>query len=108
MLNAGAKCHAWVKACLIAPIRFYQLVISPWTGHGCRFTPTCSAYAIVAIERYGALRGLWLTLRRVGRCHPWSPGGLDPVPPASPLVKSAGQSGKHHCCRAAHSPDKHG
>jgi len=71
-----------MTACLIAPIRFYQVVISPWTGHGCRFTPTCSAYAITAIERHGPGRGLWLAVCRIGRCHPWSAGGVDPVPPA--------------------------
>jgi len=74
--------RACAQACLIAPIRFYQLVISPWTGHGCRFTPSCSVYAITAIERHGPWRGLWLAVCRIGRCHPWSAGGVDPVPPA--------------------------
>lgn len=69
-----------IKAVLIMPIRFYQYFISPWLGHNCRFTPTCSAYAIEAIETHGALKGLWLGMRRLGRCHPWGPGGCDPVP----------------------------
>jgi len=69
-----------IKALLIAPIRFYRYFISPWVGHNCRFTPTCSVYTIEAIESHGALKGLWLGMCRLGRCHPWSPGGCDPVP----------------------------
>lgn len=64
------------------PVRAYRLVLSPWVGHACRFQPTCSAYSLEALERHGALRGSWLTLRRIGRCHPWGGWGYDPVPPA--------------------------
>ena len=63
------------------PVRAYRLVASPWVGHGCRFQPTCSAYALEALERHGAFWGGWLTLRRIGRCHPWGGEGFDPVPP---------------------------
>jgi putative membrane protein insertion efficiency factor len=61
-------------------IRGYQRFISPAFPPSCRFTPTCSGYAITSIERYGVLRGGWLALKRVARCHPWNPGGYDPVP----------------------------
>jgi hypothetical protein len=62
-------------------IRFYQLAVSPWTPSSCRYQPTCSAYAFEAIEVHGALRGSWLGLRRLLRCHPWGGHGYDPVPP---------------------------
>ena len=62
------------------PVRAYRLVLSPWIGHACRFQPTCSAYALEALDRHGALRGSWLAARRVARCHPWGSAGYDPVP----------------------------
>ena len=65
---------------LIWLVRGYQLFISPFLPPSCRFHPTCSCYAIEALQRHGALRGGWLALRRIGRCHPWNPGGHDPVP----------------------------
>lgn len=65
---------------LIAIIRSYQYLISPLLGPHCRFHPTCSAYAAEALEKYGVVRGTWLAMRRVGRCHPFHPGGHDPVP----------------------------
>ena len=68
---------AWVLA---LPVRAYRLVLSPWMGHACRFTPTCSAYALEALTKHGALRGGWLALRRIGRCHPWGGWGVDDVP----------------------------
>lgn len=58
----------------------YQLVISPWLGNNCRFHPSCSTYARTAILRFGVLRGGWMAVRRVARCHPWHEGGVDPVP----------------------------
>lgn len=66
---------------LTLPIRAYQLVVSPLLGPRCRFYPSCSSYAIEAIRTHGPLRGTWLAGRRLLRCHPWNPGGLDPVPP---------------------------
>ena len=61
-------------------IRGYQLIVSPWLGQRCRFYPSCSNYALEALEVHGALRGSWLAVRRIGRCHPFHPGGFDPVP----------------------------
>ena len=65
---------------LIAALRAYRLLLSPWLGMQCRFEPTCSAYAIEALERHGASSGSYLAARRVLRCHPWCDGGVDPVP----------------------------
>ena len=62
-------------------IRLYQIFISPFLGGNCRFTPTCSQYAMEAIEIHGAFKGCWLAVCRLGRCHPFHPGGYDPVPP---------------------------
>lgn len=69
-----------LKEIFIAPIRAYQFFLSPWLGQSCRFTPTCSNYAVEAIRTWGVLRGLSLATRRLGRCHPWCRGGHDPVP----------------------------
>jgi uncharacterized protein len=65
---------------LIAFVRSYQVALSPLLPAACRYYPSCSAYAVEAIERYGALRGGWLAMKRIGRCHPFRPGGFDPVP----------------------------
>ena len=65
---------------LRALVAAYRYLVSPLLGRSCRFFPSCSEYAMEALERHGALRGSWLALRRVARCHPWHPGGYDPVP----------------------------
>ena len=69
-----------MKAVVLALLRFYKRWISPWLGARCRFKPTCSVYAMDAVQRFGAWRGSWLAAKRIGRCHPWHPGGYDPVP----------------------------
>ncbi|MEH7298854.1 membrane protein insertion efficiency factor YidD [Neobacillus drentensis] len=69
-----------LKKFFISIIRFYQIVISPIKPPTCRFYPTCSHYGLEAIQRFGAFKGGWLTLKRILKCHPFHPGGLDPVP----------------------------
>ena len=75
------------------PVRAYRLLLSPWVGHGCRFQPTCSAYALDALARHGAVRGTMLTIRRIGRCHPLGGSGYDPVPGADPAHDAAQDHG---------------
>ncbi len=73
-----------MKSLLVQPLRWlirgYQIAISPMLGNRCRFFPSCSEYAIEALEKHGMLKGGWLGVRRIGRCHPWHAGGYDPVP----------------------------
>lgn len=83
-----------IREILIAPIRFYRYFISPWVGQSCRFTPTCSSYMEQAIRTHGAGRGLWLGTKRLCRCHPFSAGGHDPVPPARSATQR-GHSANH-------------
>jgi uncharacterized protein len=69
-----------MKTIALAIIRFYQKVISPLLPPSCRFTPTCSHYSYEAIQKHGFIKGIWLAIKRIGRCHPFSAGGYDPVP----------------------------
>ncbi|MCC2607212.1 membrane protein insertion efficiency factor YidD [Planctobacterium marinum] len=69
-----------LRRALIMFIQLYQRLMSPILGQNCRFHPTCSQYSIMAIEEHGALKGSWLTIRRIIRCHPLNPGGFDPIP----------------------------
>ena len=71
---------------LVGLVRAYRLLLSPWLGSSCRFEPTCSAYALDALERHGAAAGSYLTLARIVRCHPWCAGGFDPVPVRAPRL----------------------
>ncbi len=77
-----------LSSILIALIRSYRFFLSPWIGNQCRFHPTCSVYAMTAISRFGVLGGTWLTILRLLRCHPWHPGGPDPVPEYFGITKN--------------------
>lgn len=69
-----------MRSVALFPLRFYKRFLSPLLPPMCRFEPTCSVYTMQAVEKYGTLRGIWLGMRRLGRCHPFNPGGWDPVP----------------------------
>lgn len=85
-----------MRTLLLLLIKTYRLLVSPWLGNHCRFAPTCSDYALTAIDRFGVVRGGWLALRRIGRCHPWHGGGLDPVPERSPEQPTKTHSAEHN------------
>ena len=86
---------------LILLVKGYRLLLSPWLGSACRFEPTCSQYALQALQRHGAGAGSWLAARRLLRCHPWCAGGHDPVPDETPhplahLLQRCGKRSHHH------------
>jgi hypothetical protein len=74
------KILKWLGLPFIGMIKLYQWVISPMIGPKCRYTPTCSTYAIQALQKHGLIKGLWLAVKRISRCHPWGGSGWDPVP----------------------------
>lgn len=84
-----------MKKLLLLLLRGYQLGISPFLGQNCRFYPTCSNYALEAVRKHGALQGGFLAARRLCKCHPWHPGGVDPVPEKPPKASAA------HNCRSS-------
>lgn len=79
-LSFSRSVARWPRKALILFVRAYQITLSPLLGGACRYYPSCSAYAIEALEKHGALRGAWLAIKRISRCHPFHPGGFDPVP----------------------------
>ena len=79
-MKAAKLIRSVLVTILILPVRFYQKFISPLTPPSCRFTPTCSQYAVEALRKHGQVKGLWLAIRRILRCHPWGGSGYDPVP----------------------------
>lgn len=99
---SGAVSRLGVAAA-VGLVRAYQLLISPWLGRPCRHTPSCSAYAIEALRRFGVPRGGWLTVKRLTRCHPWGTSGYDPVPAAPEPVRAVTEP-----VPAAPEPDRDG
>ena len=77
-----------MQALLVGLVKGYRLLLSPWLGSACRFEPTCSVYALGALQKHGAAAGSYLVLSRLARCHPWCDGGLDPVPTQKPRLFS--------------------
>ncbi len=85
-----------MKSLLLVLLRAYKLGLSPFLGQNCRFYPSCSDYAAEAVRLHGALKGSGLAARRLCKCHPWHPGGLDPVPNSSSTLLSAAKPGRSH------------
>jgi putative membrane protein insertion efficiency factor len=86
MRTIGRLIRDAVRSTVLLLLRAYQLLVSPWLGNRCRFHPSCSHYCMEAVKRFGVIRGMWLGLIRLGKCHPFHAGGIDPVPaPSSPV-----------------------
>ncbi len=92
-----------MKRILIFLVDFYRVAISPYFPPSCRYQPTCSMYAKQAIQEHGALKGTWLAVKRIGRCHPWSEGGFDPVPGTNNQENESDQVCKNHETANRHS-----
>ncbi|WP_083250952.1 membrane protein insertion efficiency factor YidD [Acidihalobacter aeolianus] len=82
-----------MRTLLILLVKAYRLLLSPFLGQHCRFQPTCSVYAIEALEEYGAIKGTWLAVKRLSKCHPWHPGGYDPLPNHSTQQRTSRHDG---------------
>jgi len=103
--STAARLLFWTRRVVTAPIVLYRRFISPYTPATCRYSPTCSAYAVEAVHRHGVVRGGWLALRRIARCHPFGPPpGPDPVPPLDG-ARSPSHSAPRPCAPTAHAPD---
>lgn len=85
-----------MKILLLLLLRTYQFAVSPFLGQNCRFYPTCSHYAVEAVREHGAVKGSWLAAKRLCKCHPWHPGGIDPVPKKSDTPAAASCGCHHH------------
>lgn len=107
MSTAAARVSRWLAVPLIWLVQLYQLLLSPTLAQQCRFYPSCSAYAVTALSRHGAVKGSWLTVRRLARCHPWNPGGVDHVPPIEPKGAGLDATGHPASARAAPLHERH-
>ncbi len=91
-----------MKYFLIGLLKAYRFLISPLYGQVCRYYPTCSAYALEAVQVHGSIKGSWLAVRRLGRCHPWAPGGVDKVPPRAARPPRPPAAGRDRCGSPTH------
>lgn len=91
-----ARLNDVFKAIILLPVRFYRLAVSPLLGPRCRFQPSCSAYMVEAVETHGVMKGVCLGLKRFFRCHPWHPGGYDPVPGKGAISACCADNTKEH------------